>query len=82
MNMKVYYVKGCKITNKFIFSGYVMNVNDEPIITSIKRKFGMNNILCELTNEGFDYDQANIYSVPLTELSLGDFLLITGIING
>ena len=38
--VQVYYVKGCKIDNKTIFSGYVLNVDDESIIDSIKRKIG------------------------------------------
>ena len=78
MDIKIYHVKGCKISKTFIFNGYVLNINGEPIIDSIKRKCGKT-LLCELTNEGFDYDIANIYAVPLTELSVGDLLLLTGV---
>jgi hypothetical protein len=77
-NIKVYYVKACKVNIKQIFSGFVLNVNEEPIIDSIKRKVGKKNLLCEVTNEGFDYDIVNLYQVPLTELSLGDLLLLDG----
>ena len=80
-NIKVYYVKGCKVNISYIFSGYVLNVDDEPIIDSIKRKLARPNLLCEVTNEGFDYDIANLYSIPLSELSLGDLLLLFGKIS-
>lgn len=76
--LKAYYVKGCKVSTKNIFSGYVLNVNDEPIINSIKRKVGVKKLLCEITNEGFDYNPVDTYSVPVTELSLGDILIISG----
>ena len=77
-NIKAYYIKGCKIDYKTIFSGYVLNVNDEDIIDSIKRKVAKEKLLCELTNEGFDYDYVKITTIPLTELTLGDYLLISG----
>lgn len=77
-DIKVYYVKGCKISRTCIFSGFVLNVNEEPITDSIKRKVGTDKLLCELTNEGFEYDVMNLYQVPLTELSLGDLLLLDG----
>ena len=77
-NVQAYYVKGCKIDNKTIFSGYVLNINDEPIIDSIKRKVGMRNLLCEISNEGFDYDVVDIFSIPVTELTLGDIMIILG----
>lgn len=76
--IKGYYVKGCKIDAKTIFSGYVLNVDDEPIIDSIKRKVVKDNLLCELTNEGFDYDYVAVATIPLTELTVGDYLLISG----
>ena len=77
-DIKVYYIKGCKVSATYIFSGFVLNVDDESIIDSIKRKVGKSPLLCELTNEGFDYDIANLYQVPLSELSLGDLLLLDG----
>ena len=76
--IKAFYVKGCKLTPKRIFNGYVLNVDNEPIIDSIKRKVGMRALICEVSNEGFNYDNADIYSIPVTELTLGDILLITG----
>ena len=76
-DIKVYYVKGCKVSATYIFSGFVLNVNEEPITDSIKRKVG-NRLLCELTNEGFEYDVVNLYQVPLSQLSLGDLLLLDG----
>ena len=76
--VKAYYVKGCKLSYKSIFSGYVLNINDESIIESIKRKTGYKNLLCEMTNEGFDYDEVNINTVPVTQLSLGDILIAIG----
>ena len=73
MKIKAYYVKGCKLSPKCIFTGYVLNVDDEPIIDSIKRKTGYTNtVLCEVTNEGFEYDAVSIHTVPITELSVGD----------
>lgn len=80
MNIKAYKIKNCKINNKTIFSGYVLNVDDENILDSIKRKIGMKGkiLLCEITNEGFEYNKVDIYSIPMTEISLGDFLLING----
>ena len=78
MIVKAYKVKNCKVSNKKLFSGYVLNVDDENIIKSIKRKLGVESLLCEITNEGFDYDKVNIYSVPMTEMTLGDFMLING----
>lgn len=74
-DIKVYFVRGCKVSAKQIFNGFVLNVNDEPIIDSIKRKVG-NNLLCELTNEGFEYDVVNLFQVPISQLSLGDMLLL------
>ena len=47
-------------------------------IDSIKRKTGYKNLLCEMTNEGFDYDEVNINTVPVTQLSLGDILIAIG----
>ena len=37
-------------------------VDDETIVKSIKRKLGVESLLCEITNEGFDYDKVNVYS--------------------
>ena len=81
--LSAYYIKGCKISRTSIFSGYIINIDNEPILDSIKRRLGMgsNKFLCEITNEGFEYDKVNIYTVPITELCLGDFLLITGARN-
>ena len=80
-NVKAYYVKGCKVDNKTIFSGYVLNINNEPIIDTIKRKVGKKTLLCEISNESFEYDPALIYSIPITELSLGDIMIVTGNYN-
>lgn len=74
------YVKGCKIDYKTIFTGYVLNVDDEPIIDSIKRKVVKDNLLCELTNEGFDYNYVPLTTIPLSELTVGDYLLISSIL--
>lgn len=79
--VKAYYVKGCKVSHKRIFSGYVLNLNNESIIDSIKRKVGVTALLCEITNEGFDYDPVDTYSIPATELTLGDIAVITGHYN-
>ena len=76
MKITGYYVKGCKISRTEMFSGYILNKDDEPIIESIKRRLGVDNLLCELTNEGFEYDKVNVYSIPLTELCLGDYLML------
>lgn len=81
MNIQGYYVKGCKIDRKTIFSGYVLNINDESIIDSIKRKVGYDELLCELTNEGFDYDKVSTFSIPMTGLTVGDIMIITGQYN-
>jgi len=77
-DIKVYHVKNCKVSNKYDFTGCVLNVDDEPIIESIKRKLGLKGhmLLCEMTNEGFDYDIVDLFKVPLSELSLGDILLL------
>jgi hypothetical protein len=76
---KFYYVTNCKVSKTEVWSGYVMNINDEPIIDSIKRKLGRDSLLCELTNEGFDYNQIkSIYSIPLKELCLGDMMVLSG----
>ena len=80
-NVKAYYVKGCKVDAKTIFSGYVLNVDDEPITESIKRKIGVKNLLCELTNEGFDYEYTNLLAIPLSELTVGDYFIISGNYN-
>lgn len=79
--VNAYYVKGCKLDAKNIFSGYVLNINKEPITESIKRKTGYKSLLCELTNEGFDYNSVTLYSIPVTELTAGDIMLITGNYN-
>ena len=78
MKISAYYVKGCKLDNKNIYNGYVLNIDDEHILDSIKRKTGYKDksLLCELTNEGFDYDKVSIDTVPITELSIGDFARI------
>lgn len=81
MKVAAYYVKGCKLSHKDIFSGYVLNLDDESIIDSIKRKTGYDHLLCETTNEGFDYDKVNMYTVPITELSVGELAIITGHYN-
>lgn len=80
-NVKAYYIKGCKLNAKSIFTGYVLNINDEPITESIKRKFGYKSLLCEITNEGFEYDLVPMYSIPVRELTLGDIMLVTGNFN-
>lgn len=77
-NIQGYYVKGCKIDYKTIFSGYVLNIHNESIIDSIKRKVGRNELLCELTSEGFDYDKVSVFSIPITELTVGDIMIING----
>lgn len=77
-NVQGYYVKGCKIDYKTIFSGYVLNIHNESIIDSIKRKVGRNELLCELTNEGFDYDEVSVFSIPIKELTVGDIMIING----
>lgn len=77
IRVKIYKVKGCKTTRGLIFNGYVCNINDEPIINSIRRKTGLDKLFCELTNEGFEYDEVtNPYSIPMSMLTLGDFMLI------
>ena len=76
--VKAYYIKGCKLSPKSIFSGYVLNINDEPIIESIKRKTGCKVLTCEITNEGFEYDVVPMYSIPMKELTLGDIMVVTG----
>jgi hypothetical protein len=80
-DVTAYYVKGCKVDKKTIFTGYVLCINNEDIIDSIKRKVGRNSLLCEMTNEGFEYDMVNTYSIPMTELTLGDVVIITGNYN-
>ena len=81
-NIKAYFVKGCKLSPKSIFSGYVLNIDDESIIDSIKRKTGYKSLLCEVSGEGFDYDPVPLYSIPASDLSLGDLMLITGNLPG
>ena len=76
--VNAYYIKGCKLDAKTIFTGYVLNIDNEPITESIKRKTGYNALLCEMTNEGFDYDSVSMYSIPMSELTLGDIMLMTG----
>lgn len=76
--IRAYHVKGCKVDAKTIFTGYVLRIDEEPIIESIKRKVGVKNLLCEMTNEGFDYDYVDILTVPLRELTLGDYFIISG----
>lgn len=80
INVKTYFVTGCKVTKSRIFNGYVINVNHEDITKSIARKMGTQKLLCETTWEGFDYHQVSPYSIPLTELTLGDLLLFNGIV--
>ncbi len=77
-SVKSYYIRGCKVDNKAIFNGYVFNIDDEPITESIKRKLNVNSLLCEITNEGFEYDPVDMYSIPFTELTIGDFMLLLG----
>lgn len=77
-HIKAYYIKRCKVDAKTIFSGYVLNVDDEPITESIKRKVGVKNLLCELTNEGFDYEYTSLLAIPLSELTVGDYFIISG----
>lgn len=78
VEVKAYFVTGCKVSHTEIFTGYVLNVNNESITESIKKKLGCKKLLCEETNEGFEYDKIDIRSVPVTELSLGDLLLVFG----
>ena len=76
-NVTAYYVRGCKLDHKNIFNGYVLNIDNEQITESIKRKTGYKSLLCEITNEGFNYDPVRIYSIPVSELTLGDIMLVT-----
>jgi hypothetical protein len=76
--VKLYVVSNCKVSYTEVWSGYVLNINDEPIIDSIKRKLGRTSLLCELTNEGFNYQIASLFSAPITEFSVGDIMLLNG----
>lgn len=76
IGIKLFKVTGCKVSKEKIFTGYVINVDNEPITDSIKRKVGVKALLCELTNEGFEYNQVRAYGIPLSELTLGDIVLV------
>ena len=78
VEVKAYFVTGCKVSRTEIFTGYVLNIDNEPITESIKKKIGNKKLLCEETNEGFEYNKVDIRSVPVTGLSLGDLLLVFG----
>jgi len=78
VSVSIYKITGCKVKSDYIFDGYVLRVNDEDITKSIRRKLDMGALLCEITNEGFEYNIASLFSVPITELSIGELLVIFG----
>lgn len=80
-NIKAYNIRNCKISRFTIFSGVVLNINEEPIIDSVKRKVGLDKLFCETINEEIRYSEISLFSVSVSELTIGDLLLITGNYN-
>lgn len=76
MKIKAYRVSGCKVSRTELWSGIVIKEEKETIIDAIKRRLGKETLLCELTNEGFDYDEIYFNEITLNDISVADYLLI------
>lgn len=76
MKLRAYKVKGCKVSRTELWSGVVIKEEKETIIDAIKRRLCRKVVLCELTNEGFDYEEMSFNEITLNDISITDYLLI------
>lgn len=82
INLDFFNVRGCKVTSDMVFNGVVLRVGDEDIIISIKRHLGIKGkLMCELTGETFGVNKADVYSVKLQDLVVGDLMVLFGNTN-
>lgn len=82
INLDFFNVRGCKVTSDMVFDGVVLRVGEENIIDSIKRHLGIKGkLMCELTGETFGIDKADVYSVKLKDLVVGDLMVLLGNTN-
>lgn len=82
INLDFFNVRGCKVTSDMVFNGVVLRVGDEDIIISIKRHLGIKGkLMCELTGETFGVNKADVYSVKLQDLVVGDLMVLLGNTN-
>lgn len=77
MKIKAYRVHNCKVSKTELWSGVVLKEEKETIIDAIKRRLCKEKLLCEITNEGFDYDEIYFNEITLNDISIADYLLIT-----
>lgn len=81
MKIKAYKVYNCKVSKTELWSGVVLKEEKETIIDAIKRRLCRETLLCEITNEGFDYDEIYFNEITLNDISIADYLLITRFAN-
>lgn len=77
MIVEAYRVTNCKVAYDRLWSGIVIKKENEEITDAIKRRLGTKGLLCELTNEGFDYDLIPFNTITLQDISIIDYLYIT-----
>lgn len=77
MKLRAYRVSGCKVSRTELWNGVVIKEEKETIIDAIKRRLCKEALLCEMTNEGFDYDEIYFNEITLNDISIADYLLIT-----
>lgn len=77
MKLRAYRVSGCKVSRTELWNGIVIKEEKETIIDAIKRRLCKETLLCEITNEGFDYDEIYFNEITLNDISIADYLLIT-----
>lgn len=77
MRIKAYKIYNCKVSKTELWSGVVLKEEKETIIDAIKRRLCKEKLLCEITNEGFDYDEIYFNEITLNDISIADYLLIT-----
>lgn len=76
MKLRAYRVSGCKVSRTELWNGVVIKEEKETIIDAIKRRLCKETLLCEITNEGFDYDEVYFNEITLNDISMADFILI------
>lgn len=76
MKLRAYRVIGCKVSYTELWNGIIIKEEKETIIDAIKRRLCKETLLCEITNEGFDYDEIYFNEITLNDISIADCLLI------
>ena len=77
MKIKAYRVYNCKVSKTELWSGVILKEEKETIIDAIKRRLNRNALLCEVTNEGFGYDEISFNEISFNDISIADYIVIT-----